>query len=147
MHFQVFGNWAGGFAGCLSALDCRMVRQRRLTSSLRLARSPRKLLTLSRTEDLVPRHKFPVASSPAQPETASSAVKRLSGKLTAPEVSTYAKWRRSPGEGWRLSPLPQPSYQDKAASAPAHELEMPKLQPGFRCPEYRDCGGGGVAWR
>ena len=110
VHFQVFGNWAGGFAGCLSALDYRMVRQRRLNSSLRLARSPRKLLTLSRTRALVPRHKFPVASSLAQPETASSAVKRLSGKLTAPEVSTYAKWRRSPGEGWRLSPLPQPSH-------------------------------------
>ena len=65
-----------------SALDCRTVRQRRLTSSFlfchtgflphRLARKP---LTLSCTAALLPRHRFLVASSLTQPQTASSALK------------------------------------------------------------------------
>ena len=58
-----------------SALDCRMVRQRRLTSSFRPSSPSRKLPTFSCTSVLVPRHRFPVASSLAQPQTASSALK------------------------------------------------------------------------
>ena len=58
-----------------SALDCRTVRQRRLTSSFRLDSPWRKFPTLSCTRALVPKHRFPVASSLAQPQTASSALK------------------------------------------------------------------------
>ena len=49
--------------GSLSALDCRMVRQRRVTSSLRLDNPARKWLTLFWTKALVPRHRFLIASS------------------------------------------------------------------------------------
>ena len=58
-----------------SALDCRTVRQRRLTSSFLTHRLARKPLTLSCTKALVPRHRFLVASSLTQPQTASSALK------------------------------------------------------------------------
>ena len=73
------------------------VRQRRLTPSFRLASPVRKLLTLSWTAALLPKHRFPVAallpkhrfpvaallpkhrfpvaSSLTQPQTASSALK------------------------------------------------------------------------
>ena len=61
--------------GRASALDCRIVRQRRFTSSLRLTSLARNLPTLSYTASLVPRHRLPVASSLAQPQTASSALK------------------------------------------------------------------------
>ena len=43
------------------ALDCRIVRQRRLTSSFRLDSPARNLPTLSRTASLLPRYRFPVA--------------------------------------------------------------------------------------
>ena len=58
-----------------SALDCRTVRQRRLTSSFRLVSLARKLPTLSCTAALLPKHRFPVASSRAHPQLASSALK------------------------------------------------------------------------
>ena len=45
-----------------SAFDCRTVRQRRLTSSFRLASPARKLPTLSCTAALLPKHGLPVAS-------------------------------------------------------------------------------------
>ena len=51
-----------------SALDCRTVLQRRLTSSFlpdRLAGNP---ITLSCTRALVPKHRFPVASALTQPD-------------------------------------------------------------------------------
>ena len=67
--------WGWEFRSSPSALDCRTVRQRRWTSSLLLGSLWRKLPTLSCTRALVPKHKFPVASSLAQPQTASSAVK------------------------------------------------------------------------
>ena len=62
------------FGRSASALDCRTVRQWRLTSSLRLASPARKLPTLSCTKALFPRHRFPVASSLAHPQMASSAM-------------------------------------------------------------------------
>ena len=68
-------HWGWDSRRNLSALDCRMVRQRRLTSSFRLDSPWRKFPTLSCTEALVPKHRFPVASSLAQPQTASSALK------------------------------------------------------------------------
>ena len=61
--------------GSVSALDCRTVRQRRLTSSFRLDSPARNLPTLSCTAALLPRHRLPVASSLAQPQIASSALK------------------------------------------------------------------------
>ena len=54
VNFQVFGIGPEVSREASRPLDCRMVRQRRLNSSLRLARSPRKLLTLSRTRALGP---------------------------------------------------------------------------------------------
>ena len=53
---------AGNRDGSVSALDCRTVRQRRLTSSFRLDSPARNLPTLSRTAALLPRHRLPVAS-------------------------------------------------------------------------------------
>ena len=58
----------------LSALDCRTVRQRRLTWSFRLASLARKLSTLSCTAALLPRHRFPVASCLAQPQARCSQI-------------------------------------------------------------------------
>ena len=58
-----------------SALDCRTVRQRRFTSSFRLASAAKKFPTLSCTRDLVPRHRFPVVSCLTQPQVALSALK------------------------------------------------------------------------
>ena len=69
------GKFGGEFGRSASALDCRTVRQRRLTSSLRLTSPARKLPTLCCTKALAPRHRFPVASSLAQPQMASSALK------------------------------------------------------------------------
>ena len=57
------------------ALDCRIVRQRRCTSSFRLVSPVRKLPTLSCTATLLPKHRLPVASSLAHPQIASSALK------------------------------------------------------------------------
>ena len=68
-------NRAGECCRRLLALDCRTVRQRRLTSSFRLDSPSRKFPTLSCTKALVPKHRLPVASSLAQPQTASSALK------------------------------------------------------------------------
>ena len=48
---------------------------RPLTSSFRMDSPQRKFPTLSFTRALVPKHRFPVASSLAQPQTASSALK------------------------------------------------------------------------
>ena len=56
------------------ALDCGTVRQRRFTSSFRLFSLAEKWPTLFCTLDLLPKHTFPVASSLAQPQTASSAL-------------------------------------------------------------------------
>ena len=77
--------WGCAFAECwesgresrrnVSALDCRTVRQRRFTSSFRVVRPDRNLPTLSSTASLLPRHRLPVASSLAQPQIASSALK------------------------------------------------------------------------
>ena len=69
--------WEGGWGSrsSPSALDCRTVRQHRFTSSFRLASEARKFPTLSCTMDLVPRHRFPVASSLTQPQIDSSALK------------------------------------------------------------------------
>ena len=61
--------------GSVSALDCRTVRQRRLTSSFRLDSPARNLPTRSCTAALLPKHRLPVTSSLAQPQTASSALK------------------------------------------------------------------------
>ena len=58
-----------------SALDCRTVRQRRLTSSFLPDRPAKKPFTLSCTKALAPKHTFPVATSLAQPQMASSALK------------------------------------------------------------------------
>ena len=66
---------AGNRGGSVSALDCRTVRQRRLTSSFRLDSPARNLPTLSCTATLLPRHRLPVASSLAQPQIASPALK------------------------------------------------------------------------
>ena len=63
--------------GSVSALDCRTVRQRRLTSSFRLDSPARNLPTRSCTAALLPKHRLPVTSSLAQPQTASSALKWL----------------------------------------------------------------------
>ena len=67
--------WEGGWESrsSPSALDCRTVRQRRFTSSFRMDSPQRKFPTLSFTRALVPKHRFPVASSLAQPQMASSA--------------------------------------------------------------------------
>ena len=51
------------------------MRQRPLTSSFRMDSPQRKFPTLSFTRALVPKHRFPVASSLAQPQMASSALK------------------------------------------------------------------------
>ncbi len=53
--------WETGwrFGGSPWALDCRTVRQRRLTSPLRPARPERKLPTLCCTKALLPRHRSP----------------------------------------------------------------------------------------
>ena len=67
------GAWNRG--GSISALDCRTVRQRRITSSFRLDSPARNLPTLSRTAGPLPRHTLPVASSLAQPQMALSALK------------------------------------------------------------------------
>ena len=67
-----------------SAIDCRTVRQRRCTSSFQLASEARKFPTPPCTRDLVPRHKFPVASSLTQPQIASSALK--SGQFIKPQA-------------------------------------------------------------
>ena len=75
VHLLDEGNRAGEAGWSASALDCRTVRQRRRTSSFRLASPARKLPTRSRTAALVPRHRFPVASSRAHPQMASSALK------------------------------------------------------------------------
>ena len=71
------GRWESGgeSRNSVSAFDCSVVRQRRLTSSFRLARPDRKFPTRSCTAALVPRHRLPVASALAQPQTASSALK------------------------------------------------------------------------
>ena len=73
------------FAGCWetgcdsgrkrSAFDCRIVREWRLVSSSLPDRRARKPLTLSWTKVLFPKHTFPVASSLAQPQMASSVLK------------------------------------------------------------------------
>ena len=68
MHFQVFGNRTGGFAGAARPLIAGRFGQRRLTSPLRLASPLRKLPTLSCTRALVSRYRFPVVSSLAQPQ-------------------------------------------------------------------------------
>ena len=57
------------------ALVCRTVRQRSLTSSLWLAKRARRLPTRSCTLTLFPKHRFPVTSSLAQIQIASSALK------------------------------------------------------------------------
>ena len=49
-------------------------RQRRLTSSFRLVSLTRKLPTPSCTAALLPKHRFPVASSRTNPQMASSAL-------------------------------------------------------------------------
>ena len=80
---RVLGIGGGSLAGSVSALDCRTVRQRRLTSSFRLDSPARNfadpLPGLRRgrlcTAALLPRHRLPVASSLAQPQIASSALK------------------------------------------------------------------------
>ena len=71
------GCWESGreSRGSVSALDCRTVRQRRLTSSFRLDSPARNLPTRSCTAALLPKHRLPVTSSLAQPQTASSALK------------------------------------------------------------------------
>ena len=80
-----------------SALDCRMVRQRRLTSSFRLASPARNLPTLSCTTALLPKHRFPVTSSRTQPQMVSSALKSglYPGRFTSlrfrPVVLKYSR--------------------------------------------------------
>ena len=73
------GNRAGNLAGALppsiAAPSGSAVRQRRLTSPLRLASPARKLPTLCCTAALLPKHRLPVASSLTQPQMASSALK------------------------------------------------------------------------
>ena len=53
---------------------------------VRLANPPRKLPTLSGTASLVPKHRFPIASSLAQPQIVSSALKSWPqpGRFTSP---------------------------------------------------------------
>ena len=58
-----------------SALACRTVRQRRLTSSARPGRSRKKRPTCSRTWAADPKQVLAVTSSRTQPQMASSALK------------------------------------------------------------------------
>ena len=106
-----------------SALDCRTVRQRRFTSSLRLASPARNLPTLSCTKSLLPRHRFPVASSLAQPHIASSALK----------------------SGLYCTPADSPAAAAAQASAVLpHRLATPELAEGApaRCPRPRSMAQG-----
>ena len=76
MHLPGVGDGAGSpEIAFLPLIAGRSGSQRRLTSSFRLVRPARKLLTLSWTASLVPKHRFPVVSSLVQPQMASSALK------------------------------------------------------------------------
>ena len=75
MHLPEVGDRAGSLAGGIRPLIAGPCRQRRLTSSFRLVSLARKLPTLSCTAALLPKHRFPVASSRAHPQMASSALK------------------------------------------------------------------------
>ena len=70
------------------ALDCKTVRQRRFTYSLRLARPARKLPTRSCTLTLLPKHRFPVASSLPQPQDSLIRIKvrTLMRQIPQPQV-------------------------------------------------------------
>ena len=87
-----------------AALDCSTVRQRRLTSSGQLDSPARKPPTLSCTAALLPKHRLPVASSLAQPQMASWALKsglypgRFTNLRFSPGVRSIRALVASPGQ-------------------------------------------------
>ena len=144
-----FGCWDSGQGSCRSALalDCRTVRQRRLTSSFRLASPARNLPTLSCILTLFPNHRMSFISSLAQPQMALSALKsRLqSGRFTNPRfrpgVSRYGPHRLTPVRRrvvpshiqWPGVPLAQSAQEGRrgfgvAVTLQLHPLHIPGLQ-------------------
>ena len=98
VHLTGRGNRAGSLAGALRLLIAGpSVRRRCLTSSFRLTRPPRNRPTLSCTAALLPRHRLPVASSLAQPQIASSALKsglypgRFTSLISSPGLRRYSR--------------------------------------------------------
>ena len=119
------------FAGCresrrsASALDGRTVRQRRLTSSFRLANPVKKLLTLSCTAALLPKHRFPVTSCLTQPQTASSGLK--SGLYAAGSGPGSPSMTASPRHG-----APARCPRSRSAAPSAFSATGPGRPPRFR---------------